>query len=147
MTKSKVFVRSPYNYDGDSVSDLTGLSCPDKSLAQQQFRDETNINSIVRKFGVTGQVPGAPSLAQFGDFSGVHDYHSAMLQIMAAEAAFDALPATLRQRFDNDPQAFLDFVSNDENRSEAIELGLVPPPARPDGLIPSPTVAIPADEA
>lgn len=147
MTKSKVFVRSPYNYDGDAVSDMTGLSCPDKSLAQQQFRDETNINSIVRKFGVTGQVPGAPSPAQYGDFSGVHDYHSAMLQIMAAEAAFDALPATLRQRFDNDPQSFLDFVSNDDNRSEAIELGLVPPPVRPDGVIPSPMVDKPAEEA
>ena len=67
--------------------------------------------------------------------------------VMAADDAFMALPANIRERFNNDPAELVDFVSDDRNRSEAIDLGLVPPPAKPDGVIPSPEVAKPAAEA
>ena len=49
------FLRTPYNYDVDKVSDETGLSCPEVTLAQQNFKDETDINYIVRQFGITGE--------------------------------------------------------------------------------------------
>lgn len=146
--KSVVFLRTPYNYDVDAVSNLTGLECNDPSLAQQHMKEECDINYIVERFGVTGQLPVVPvNTPTYGDFTGIGDYRQALDAVMAADDAFMQLPAKVRERFNNDPAELVDFVSDFRNRSEAIELGLIPPPATPDGVIPSPEVAKPAAEA
>ena len=126
MSKDKLpFVRNPYNYDMALVSQETGLYCEDPSLAQQHMRDECDINMIVERFGVTGQLPVKAIEPSYGDFSGVTDYHTALNKIKAAEAEFMALPAKLRAKFDHDPNALLNFLENEANRNEAIELGLI----------------------
>ena len=126
MSKTKqVFVRNPYNYDMDKVSDETGLACQDPSLAQQHMKDECDINVIVERFGVTGELPTAPVSPQFGDFSGISDYHTAINAVRASEEAFMALPAKIRERFDHDPNALLQFLQDESNRNEAIEIGLI----------------------
>ena len=129
MKDKKVpFLRTPYNYDVDKVSDETGLVCSDPSLAQQNFKDESDINYIVRQFGLTGQLPGQTISPQYGDFTGVLDYHSAVNAVLAAQDEFMELPAQMRARFDNDPAKLIDFLQNEENREEAIKLGLVDKP-------------------
>lgn len=126
MSKDKLpFVRNPYNYDMAAVSQETGLKCEDPSLAQQHMKDECDINVIVERFGVTGQLPVMPLEPSYGDFSGVNDYHSALNAIRASEEAFMALPAKIRAKFDHDPNALLEFLQNETNRDEAIELGLI----------------------
>lgn len=126
MSKDKLpFVRNPYNYDMALVSQETGLACDDPSLAQQHMRDECDINVIVERFGVTGQIPVRAIEPTYGDFSGVSDYHTALNKIKAADEAFMALPAKLRAKFDHDPNALLNFLENEANRDEAIELGLI----------------------
>jgi phage internal scaffolding protein len=126
MSKDKLpFVRNPYNYDMALVSQETGLYCEDPSLAQQHMRDECDINMIVERFGVTGQLPVKAIEPSYGDFSGVTDYHTALNKIKSAEAEFMALPAKLRAKFDHDPNALLNFLENETNRDEAIELGLI----------------------
>lgn len=122
---SKVFVRNPYNYDMALVSQETGLECKDPSLAQQHMKDECDINVLVERFGVTGSMPVAPIEPSYGDFSGVSDYHTAMNKIKAAEEAFMALPAKIRAKFDHDPNALLNYLQNEENRDEAIQIGLI----------------------
>jgi len=122
---TKVFVRNPYNYDMALVSQETGLECKDPSLAQQHMKDECDINVIVERFGVTGQIPVAPLEPSYGDFSGVGDYHSALNAIKAADEAFMALPAKIRAKFDHDPNALLNYLQNEENREEAIQIGLI----------------------
>lgn len=124
-----MFVRSPYNYDGDVVSHQTGLECPeDSSRTQQHFRDECDINVLVARFARTG-VPEAPPAPPMSVFDDVFDYQSAMQTIIDARASFAGLPSKLRARFQNDPAQFLNFVYDSSNRDEAISLGLVPPPA------------------
>lgn len=126
MKDKKVpFLRTPYNYDVDKVSDETGLVCSDPSLAQQNFKDESDINYIVRQFGLTGDLPSQPLSPQYGDFTGVLDYHSAVNAVLAAQDEFDHLPAQIRARFNNDPAQLIDFLDNEENRDEATKLGLV----------------------
>jgi len=122
---TKVFVRNPYNYDMALVSQETGLECKDPSLAQQHMKDECDINVIVERFGVTGQLPQTPLEPSYGDFSGVTDYHTALNAIKAADTAFMGLPAQLRAKFDHDPNALLQFLQNEQNRDEAIMLGLI----------------------
>jgi phage internal scaffolding protein len=122
---TKVFVRNPYNYDMALVSQESGLECKDPSLAQQHMKDECDINIIVERFGVTGQLPQTPLEPSYGDFSGVSDYHTALNAIKAADTAFMGLPAQLRAKFDHDPNALLQFLQNEQNRDEAIMLGLI----------------------
>lgn len=99
------------------------------SRTKQSFKDECDINKIMQRFKKVmssdylsqfNQVVGG----QFGDFSMVSDYRSALDQINAAEAVFEALPAVVRKRFDNDPALFLDFVDNPANADEMVSLGL-----------------------
>jgi len=126
MKTSAVFLRTPYNYDTMEASDASALLCEDPSLAQQHARDECDINTIVRRFGLTGELPSNVRTPQYGDFLDAADYHTSLNAVRAADAAFMQLPADIRTRFNNDAGAFVDFVSDDSNRAEAEKLGLVP---------------------
>jgi len=119
------FVRSPYNYDVDSASVESGLSCPEPTKAQQHQADEADINTIVRRFGVSGVLPAAARAPSYDDFSEVVDFHTAQLAIRRAQESFMALPADVRTRFDNDPGLFVDFCSEESNREELRKMGLV----------------------
>ena len=119
------FIRNPYNYDKDEVSNITGLACSDPSLAQQHMRDECDINVIVERFGVTGSLPVSPVEPTYGDFSGVSSYQDALIKIQQTDADFMALPAKIRERFANDPFELVNFLASEANRNEAIELGLI----------------------
>lgn len=125
----KPFIRDAYNYDRDLVSDETGLMCLDDSRTKQSFAEECDINTIVRRFNLTGQLPSNVRAPTYGDFEEVFDYHSAMNAILEAERSFMMMPAEVRDRFGNDPQRFLEFVNDDHNRDEAVKLGLVLPQA------------------
>jgi phage internal scaffolding protein len=121
------FLRTPYNYDTNAASDESGVACEEPSLAQQHFKDECDINNILRQFNVTGMLPEAPLSPRYGDFTGIVDYHSALNAVMAAEEQFMGLPAELRARFQNDPEQLIAFLDNESNKDEAIKLGLVDP--------------------
>lgn len=126
MAKVQVpFLRTPYNYDTMEASNASGLKCEDETLAQQNFKDECDINNIMEQFGITGELPGSTLPPQYGDFSGVLDYHSAMNAVLAAQDAFAQLPATLRARFENDPNNLIRFLEDPNNRNEAVDLGLI----------------------
>jgi phage internal scaffolding protein len=130
------FIRTPYNYNTDTVSALTGFSASEKTVVQQQFKDEVNLNVMVARFGINAVATQSAHMPTYGDFTGVSDYKSALDAIMAADASFMTLPPAVRERFANDPAALVDFCSDPANRSEAIELGLVPPPRKEEGFTP-----------
>lgn len=121
----KPFLRTPYNYDVDEASDDSGLMCLSPSKAQQHMKDECDINVIVERFGVTGRVPVTPLEPSYGDFTGVSDYHSALNQINATQEQFMGLPAKIRAKFDHDPYKLVNFLMDEANRNEAVELGLI----------------------
>jgi phage internal scaffolding protein len=125
MKKSTPFLRTPYNYDTDAASNESGLHCEDASRTQQHFKDECDINNILRQFNITGLLPEQPVSPRYGDFTGISDYHTALNQVIAAEDEFMALPATIRARFENDPAQLIEFLDNKDNKDEAIKLGLV----------------------
>ncbi|AXH74318.1 MAG: internal scaffolding protein [Microviridae sp.] len=122
-----VFVRSANNYDMDAVSRETGLLCDDESLAVQSGKEEADINTIVRRFGLTGELPGDLKMPQSGDFTNVPDFHGAMNLIASTQAEFLRVPAEIRARFNNDPQRLMSFLDDDGNRVEAEKLGFLKP--------------------
>ena len=123
--KKSPFLRTPYNYDLDAASNESGLHCEDATLAQQHYKDECDINNILRQFNVTGLLPENALSPRYGDFTGISDYQTALNQVIAAEDEFMRLPADLRARFGNDPAQLIEFMENSENKDEAIKLGLV----------------------
>ena len=120
------FIRSPYNYDRDAVSQSTGLACEDPSLAQQQFKEDADINTIVRRFGITGELPTGPRMPSYGDFQGIFDFQSAQNLVVQAQASFAALPAEVRDRFANDPAQFIAFAEDRSNLGQMRAWGLAP---------------------
>lgn len=134
-----MFFRSGFNSDNDVASVESALECQDESLAIQSAKDETDINTIVRKFGLTGELPSDIKMPQTGDFTNIPDFHTAMNIIRTTQEEFLRVPAEVRARFNNDPQRFMEFVEDDSNRDEARKMGLlrpdpiVPPSGTPDG--------------
>lgn len=104
------------------------------SLTRQEFKQDCDLGSTLRRFGRTvdgrfalRNAQGFAEGLEFGDVSHITDFRSAQDAIAQGKAAFDRLPATLRRRFDNDPAYFLDFVTNPENLPECRALGLAKP--------------------
>lgn len=122
------FLRTPYNYDRMAASDETSIICTEEeNKTQQQFKDDADINVIVERFGLTGQLPDDYRAPVSGDFSDITDFQTAMNAVRAAEENFMQLPPELRARFSNDPQQLLTFVGDERNRDEAKRLGLLKP--------------------
>jgi len=93
---------------------------------QQQFVADADINNILARFKKTGQID--PELfkknAQFGDYSEIASYQDALHKVHQAEELFAALPSRVRERFRNDPSAFVAFATDPKNQKELVELGL-----------------------
>lgn len=128
MNARVVFVRNGLqdNYDVDSASDSSGCHCSEVSLTDQSMKEESDINVIVSRFGITGELPQnyRPPLEM--DFADIFDYQSARNALIEAERRFMEMPADLRSRFENDPQKVIDFLIDPKNLDEAIKLGLAP---------------------
>ena len=115
-------------YDNHDVrSTETGLKCLDSSLTQQQFKEESDINTIVDRFMKTGHLPEPASMPQYVDYEGVFDFQSAMNVVRQADENFMRMDAKVRARFHNSPQEFLEFFANPGNVDEAVRLGLAIP--------------------
>lgn len=127
-------IRLRYNYDAQALSIETGLAIEDNeqnNRTKQEFAEEVDINTLLRRFAITGQMPENVRMPLYADFTEVEDFHSAVNAIAQANEAFERMPAEVRFRFNNDPAQFIAFCENEENRAEAEKLGLVDPRPKP----------------
>lgn len=100
----------------------------DEDLVQQHMRDECDVNVIMARYQKTGELTHLSGLlGEYGDFSDVGDYREGIERIMQADQAFMELPASIRDRFNNDPAQFIEFCSEKENLPELRKMGLAPP--------------------
>ena len=100
----------------------------DKIRTQQQFKEECDINQIVKRAkrgeGIINKFMDHKDKMIYGDFSKVNTFEQAQQVMIEAEEAFMELPARVRDRFKNEPAELLSFVQDDKNREEAEYLGL-----------------------
>lgn len=104
------------------------LEFPENSrFTKQEFKDECDINVILAQYQHTGEIPNLNERqGQYMDCTGM-DYALHMQKIVEANALFSELPSAIRDRFKNDPAAFLDFVHDPSNRDEMRSMGLLRP--------------------
>lgn len=131
-------LRAPNNYDVDEASLEDGLECLDKSLAIQSQRDESDINTIVKRFGLTGELPLSQRIPLQVDIDELLDYRTCLDRVKAAQLSFASLPAAVRSTFNNDAGAFVDFAEKPENIGQLREWGLAPPAPVEPGPDPAP---------
>lgn len=120
-------------YDGPVKSKRLKLTDehgePLPSMTQQQFKDESDINNVIRKYDKTGLITHVSAIqAHYGDFTEVNEYQEALNIVMKAQNDFASLPAKIRNRFHNDPGEFVEFITNPDNLDEMVELGLAKKP-------------------
>lgn len=110
-----------------------GIICNEPTRTKQSFKAECDINNIMKQYERTGIIDHTNNMhPEYGDFSNVADYHTAQNMVIDAQNSFDALPSHIRKRMGHDPANLIEFLSDPNNKAEAIELGLIiddtPPP-------------------
>lgn len=132
-----------HNNDGEPMSSATVHtdSRPDTdyyddtpSMTRQEFAEEADINVLMARFEATGLMPsfnkGEP---RYIDVSSVPNMQEALHIMEEATAAFMALDARTRRRFENDPQQFVAFAQDPKNVDQLREWGLAAPlPQKPE---------------
>lgn len=101
--------------------------CSGLSRVEKGHKKECDINLLVKRYNKTGLMQQRLENGLFGNFIDVEDYQSNLERMRDARNDFMTLPAAVRKRFKNDPGEIIDFVSDDNNKDEAIKLGLLPP--------------------
>lgn len=131
MPVKELLIRHPY------INPLEGprpeLDCSaDAGVTKQAHKDECDINRIMERFQRRGVLDHVARFeGQYGEFGDSISFHQAQQTLVAAQEAFDTLPAAVRARFKNDPAEFLDFVQDEKNAQEMFELGLRSKPPAP----------------
>lgn len=135
---------------GELVNPKTGEVYTPPSMTKQEFAQECDINNIIKAFKVTGQVTHINAQRASGTYQDLPDpldFQESLNAVRQANEAFNSLPSKVRERFNNDPQAFLTFMANPANQDEMIKLGLATrtpqaappaPPAPPAAPAPPP---------
>lgn len=109
-------VKTPFYTKGDS-------------LTQQHFKDECEIENVIRKHDSTGLISHITrGKAQYGDYSEVNEYREALDLINNADESFNGLPSEIRKIFGNNAGDFFEFATNPDNAEKMVELGLAPSP-------------------
>lgn len=99
---------------------------PNSRWTKQSFKEECDINTIMRKYQSTGEMPVINQVApQYLDVSEGFDFQSMQDKVVEARALFMQLPSILRNRFANDPAEFLAYVADPSNHEEMRKLGLL----------------------
>ena len=121
---------SPHMRVDLSFLDEEGNPLP--SQTQQAFKQETDINYILRQYDKTGLITHVnKAAAQYGDFTEVNEYQESLNRVIAAQDAFMELPSAIRKQFGNDPGAFFEFATNPDNLDAMVKMGLAEAPIIP----------------
>lgn len=104
------------------------LICQEESKTEQSHVAACDINNIMKRATPQPQVSTIMNPANYGDFSEVGSFEDAITKVRQVTNEFNALPAGLRAKFDNDPMKLITFLQNPDNKDEAVKIGLVKGP-------------------
>lgn len=132
-------------YTGKLINHKTGEVFKPPARTKQQFLEQCDINTIVKQFTKAGMLDQLMRVQATGALQVLPDsleFQEALNLVIQAERTFADLPSKLRNRFENDPSQFLQFMQDPANQDEMIKLGLATdnrPPPEPKISSPDPT--------
>lgn len=97
------------------------------SRTKQAMREATDINKIVARGRQVGYLPPMSRPPVYGDVSEVPSYEEAFNRVVAAQEAFQRLPAQVRDALGHDPKNLVPFLKDEKNREAAEKYGLLKP--------------------
>lgn len=125
--------RNYYHLSWPRVIQPVGL---EPSATKQEFKDQCDINSILRRYQRTGALDHYAKFSpEYGEFNAC-DLQTAQNMLIRARSLFDALPSSIRD-LTKTPEGFFNFVNDPKNSSRLVELGLVKGP----DVVPAPPVS------
>ncbi len=97
-------------------------------MTEKAHVGDTDINQIMAK-ALKGEHSDyiKDHAGHYGDATSL-DYFEAQTTIANANSLFEDLPSKIRNKFENNPAKFLDFVQDPKNLEEMVELKLANPP-------------------
>lgn len=99
---------------------------------KQEFAEECDLNVLMRRYEKTGVLPtGKANPPRYVDAFDLPSFQESMQIVADAERAFMSLPSRVRGEFDNDPEKFVEFASNEANVDKLREWGLAKPQEAP----------------
>lgn len=105
-----------------------GITFELPSRTVQSDREGTDLKILLEKYVDTGEIPtvqlpvGEPL---DGDFTGLPDFQEMQNMLIDIQEQFDSLPSKVREKFANDPMAMVQFLQDENNIEEAVNLGLM----------------------
>lgn len=109
--------------DGSIRQSLTCKVLQGEPRTEQSHKSECDIRNIVRRYKEAGQpFPSGPT--EDVDLTSAPSFFEAQLTVARGMSMFHTQPAAIRDRFRNDPNAFLAFFADPANQDEAVKLGL-----------------------
>lgn len=144
---------------GELMDPKTGEIIKPPSRTKQSFRDECDINNILKQYRVSGMLRHVSAKADQGAYQDLPDdmdYQTSINTVMRAQEAFATLPSKIRNQFENDPAKFLTFMADPANEAEVVKMGLATPrkltesepaPVTMDALDINPPAAQPSPKA
>lgn len=96
-----------------------------EDMCEQHHKQACDVNNILKQYDKTGLLTHVNNTqAHYGDFTEINEYQTSLNMVIEAQNSFMELPSAIRKRFGNDPGLFIEFVTNPENASEMVEMGL-----------------------
>lgn len=139
FTEAALYERKPVSlrgYDVKAESERNANPGGGESRVQQHFAEDADINVIMRRFKVTGQMPFGSAQGVYGDFTEITDYESAVEKIRGAHERFMKLPPEVREKFKNDPGVMI-RKAQELSEEEFVEFSSVKPEAPVPGSEPA----------
>ncbi len=96
----------------------------ERRVTELSHQESCDVNKIMARYVKTGVIDHLNKYGpMYGDIPSI-DLQEAIEIQKKANDMFDDLPSAVRNKFENDPGQFLDFVQDPKNKSEMVELGL-----------------------
>lgn len=129
-------IATQYDYESQSnPGTIFDDGDPNSQSLTDQSDTSTNITEMMKRYEKSGLVTdlltGNLRSPMYGDFSEVGDFLTIKNKVARAQQIFDAYPASIRNKFKNDPAMMIEYLADPKNDEEAISLGLKPAQKEP----------------
>lgn len=122
----KIFSR----FDRPSIS---GLTCKTPSKTSQEFKDEVNINNLLKKYTAQAQVMGVPvsellpklGSAAYGDMTNLGDFMDMENKRAQLTQLFESLPSDVRRKYGDRLEGFVLALNDSTEYRYLAEKGIL----------------------